>query len=204
MQRISDGVGDHPSLSRLTLAGEAVSDTSALNVARLAATGRLLSLDLARSALAGEGAVTVARSLSSAVGLTRLDVSDNSLSVAAARELANALQHSSDSDSRGGTFTVRFLSLARCGLGPVGGALVARALGGNGSVEELDMSDNGLGSVAGVALARSLRVLYRNGKEARFGPSTSSISSAAYCAAAACLAAVLRFAVMKAFQWASV
>ena len=168
MQRISDGIGEHPSLSRLTLAEEAVSDTTALNVARLAATGRLQSLDLARSALAGEGAVTVARSLSSAVGLTRLDISDNSLSVAAARELANALQQSGDSDSGGGAFAVRFLSLARCGLGPVGGALVARALGGNGSVEELDLSDNGLGSVAGVALARSLRVLYRNGKEARF------------------------------------
>lgn len=163
LQRIADALGAHPSLVHLTLAGESVNDSAALDVGRLVSSGRLASLDLRRSALAGAGAVSLARSLSPARGLTRLDLSDNSLGVAAARELAGALQ-----SGGGAGFAVRFLGLARCGLGPEGGALVARALGGNRSVEELDASDNGLGKIAGVALARSLRVLYRSGKEVCF------------------------------------
>lgn len=167
MQRITEGLSEHSSFSHLTLAGETVNDAAALDVGRLVASGRLQSLDLARSALAGAGAVSVTRALTTASGLTRLDMSDNCLGVAAARELASALQNG-DGGAGGGGVAVRFLALARCGLGPIGGAMVARALGGNRSVEELDLSDNGLGAEAGVALARSLRVLYRNGKEASF------------------------------------
>lgn len=176
IQRIAEGLGDHKSLSRLTLAGEAVNDSAALDLGRLIAGnsgGQLVSLDLRRSALAGAGGVAVTRALSAGARvLTRLDLSDNSLSTAAARELGSALQNGGRGD--GGTVRatecgIRFLGLARCGLGPVGGALVCRALGGNDSVEELDLSDNELGAVAGVALARSLRVLYRNGKAVRPG-----------------------------------
>lgn len=176
IQRIAEGLGDHKSLSHLNLAGEAVNDSSALDLGRLIAGnsgGQLVSLDLRRSALAGAGAVAVTRALSAGGrGLTRLDLSDNSLGTAAARELGNALQNGGRGD--GGTagrvgFEIRFLGLARCGLGPVGGALVCRAFGGNNSVEELDLSDNELGAVAGVALARSLRVLYRNGKAVSIG-----------------------------------
>lgn len=176
IQRIAEGLGDHKSLAHLTLAGEAVNDSAALDLGRLIAGnsgGQLISLDLRRSALAGAGAVAVTRALSAgARGLTRLDLSDNSLGTAAARELGSALQNGGRGD--GGTggvagFGVRYLGLARCGLGPVGGALVCRALGGNDSVEELNLSDNELGAVAGVALARSLRVLYRNGKAVRAG-----------------------------------
>lgn len=170
-QRIAEGLGDHKSLSYLNLAGEAVNDSAALDIGRLIAGNsgsQLVSLDLRRSALAGAGAVAVTRALSAgARGLTRLDLSDNSLGTAAARELGNALQNRGR--GKGGTVGatgcgIRFLGLARCGLGPVGGALVCKALGGNASVEELDLSDNELGAVSGVALARSLRVLYRNGK----------------------------------------
>eukprot|EP00903_Cladosiphon_okamuranus_P010991 g10380.t1 len=173
MQRIAEGLGNHKSLTCLTLAGEAVNDAAALDLGRLVAGnpgGQLISLDLRRSALAGVGAVAVTRALSAgARGLTRLDLSDNSLGTVAARELGSALQNRGRGD--GGTLgatgcAIRFLGLARCGLGPVGGASVCRALGGNGSVEELDLSDNDLGAVAGIALARSLRVLYRNGKAA--------------------------------------
>ncbi|CBJ33045.1 Hypothetical leucine rich repeat protein [Ectocarpus siliculosus] len=169
MQRIAEGLADHQSLAHLTLTGEAVNDSAALDLGRLIAQASgagLVSLDLSRSALAGVGAVAVTRALTTgAHGLERLDLSDNSLSKNAAGELASALQN----DERGGRAGcgVRFLGLARCGLGPVGGALVCRALGGNRTVEELDMSDNGLGPVAGMALARSLRVLYRNGKTVR-------------------------------------
>ncbi|CAM9215524.1 unnamed protein product, partial [Ectocarpus sp. 13 AM-2016] len=169
MQRIAECLADHQSLSHLTLTGEAVNDSAALDLGRLIAQASgagLVSLDLSRSALAGVGAVAVTRALATgAHGLERLDLSDNSLSKTAAGELASALQN----DERGvrAGCGVRFLGLARCGLGPVGGALVCRALGGNRTVEELDMSDNGLGPVAGMALARSLRVLYRNGKTVR-------------------------------------
>lgn len=172
IQRTAEGLGGHKSLSRLALAGEAVNDSAALDLGRLIAGSsgaKLVSLDLRRSALAGAGAVAVTRALSAgARGLARLDLSDNSLGTAAARELGSALQ-SGGKDEGGAVGAavcgIRFLGLARCGLGPVGGALVCKALGGNGSVEELDLSDNELGAVAGVALARSLRVLYRNGKE---------------------------------------
>lgn len=166
MQRIAEGLSEHPSLSHLTLAGETLNNPAARDVGRLAALGGLLSLDISRTALAGAGAVTLTRALSTAHGLTRLDISDNSLGEPAARELAFALQNRGGKAGAGG-FAVRFLSLARCGLGPTGGALVARALGSNRSVEELDLSDNGLGVEAGVALARSFRVLYRSGKEVR-------------------------------------
>lgn len=175
IQRIAEGLGDHRSLSNLTLAGEAVNDSAALELGRLitgVSGGRLVSLDLRRSALAGAGAVAVTRALcAGARALTRLDLSDNFLGMAAARELGNALQAGGEGDgmaprakTKAEGFGVRFLGLARCGLGPVGGALVCRALGANVSVEELDLSDNGLGKVAGLALSRSLRVLYRNGK----------------------------------------
>lgn len=157
IERIAAGLSEHPSLSSLTLSGETVNDSAARDIGRLAAPGRLLSLDLARSALEGVGAVSVARALNTASGLTYLDLSDNVLGVAAAREIANALQN-------GTGFGVRLLRLVRCGLGPVGGAVVATALGRNRSVEELDLSDNGLGEAAGMALSRSLRVLYRNGE----------------------------------------
>lgn len=175
MQRIAEGLGDHTSLSHLNLAGEAVNDPGALELGRLVAGvsgGCLVSLDLRRSALAGTGAVAVTRALyAGARGLTRLDLSDNILGTAAARELGNALQNGGErigivpgAKGKAEGLGVRFLGLARCGLGPVGGALVCRALGANMSVEELDLSDNGLGDVAGVALSRSLRVLFRNGK----------------------------------------
>ena len=179
IQRIAEGLADHQSLSSLSLSGEAVNDSAALDLGRLiagASGGRLVSLDLNRSALAGPGAVAVTRALSAGPrGLTRLDLSDNSLGTAAARELGNALQNRAGGEGAGARaaaaggpgFGIRFLGLARCDLGPVGGAAVCRALGGNDSVEELDLSDNGLGSVAGVALGRSLRVLYRNGKAVR-------------------------------------
>ncbi|CAB1099841.1 unnamed protein product [Ectocarpus sp. CCAP 1310/34] len=169
MQRIAEGLADHQSLSHLTLTGEAVNDSAALDLGRFIAQASgagLVSLDLSRSALAGVGAVAVTHALATgAHGLERLNLSDNFLSKNAAGELASALQN----DEQGGRdgCGVRFLGLARCGLGPVGGALVCRALGGNRTVEELDMSDNGLGPVAGMALARSLRVLYRNGKSVR-------------------------------------
>lgn len=169
IQRISEGLGDRQSLSHLNIAGEAVSDSSAIDLGRqIAGTsgGHLVSLDLSRSALAGAGAVAVTRALSAgARGLTRLDLSDNSLGTAAAREVGNALHKGGGAAGVG----IRFLGLARCSLGPVGGASVCRALGGNGSLEELDLSDNGLGKVAGMTLARSLRVLYRNGKAVRIG-----------------------------------
>ncbi len=176
VQRIAEGLGDHGSLSDLNLSREAVNDSAALDLGRLIAGvsgGRLVSLDLSRSALAGTGAVAVTRALSAGPrGLARLDLSDNSLGAAAARELGNALQNRVGGEAGkaagGGTAVgIRFLGLARCNLGPVGGAAVCRALGRNDCVEELDLSDNGLGPVAGVALARSLRILYRNGKAVR-------------------------------------
>lgn len=150
---------DHPSLAYLDFAGESVNDSAAIDLGHLAAVGRVLALDLVGSALAGSGAVALARGLSSASRLTRLDISDNLLGDAAVRELATSLPADG--------FVVRVLGLARCGLGPVGGVLVAKALGQNRSVEELDLADNGLGSDAGLALAKSLRVLYHNGIEAR-------------------------------------
>lgn len=176
VQRIAEGLGDHRSLSDLNLSREAVNDSAALDLGRLiagASGGRLVSLDLSRSALAGTGAVAVTRALSAGPrGLTRLNLSDNSLGTAAARELGNALQNRAGGEggraAGGGTVLgIRFLGLARCDLGQVGGAAVCMALGRNDSVEELDLSDNGLGPVAGVALARSLRILYRNGKAVR-------------------------------------
>ena len=168
MQHITDGFCAHPSLSRLTLAGETLDDTAARNVGRLAASDRLVSLDLSRTALAGSGAIAVIHALSSARGLKYLDLSDSSLGEGAAtRELAIALQGTISVDRATERFPVRVLRLARCNLGPTGGALVARALGAKCSVEELDLSDNGLGAVAGKALAKSLRVQYLNGKQAR-------------------------------------
>lgn len=168
IQRISEGLGDRQPLSHLNIAGEAVNDSAAIDLGRQIAGvsgGHLVSLDLSRSALAGAGAVAVTRALSiGARGLTRLDLSDNSLGTAAAREVGNTLQNGNGAEGVG----IRFLGLARCGLGPVGGEFVCRALGSNGSVEELDLSDNGLETVAGMTLARSLRVLYRNGKAVRF------------------------------------
>lgn len=176
IQHIAEGLRDHKSLLHLNLAEEAVNDSAALDLGRLIAgnsSGQLVCLDLRRSALAGAGAIAVTRALSAAGarGLTRLDLSDNSLGTAAARELGNALQIGGREGGAGGVagIGIRFLGLARCGLGPVGGALVCRALGGNDSVEELDLSDNELGAVAGVALATSLRVLYRNGRVVRAG-----------------------------------
>lgn len=166
MQRIAEGLGEHCSLCELILAGETVNDSAALDIGRLAALGHLITLDLTRSALAGAGAVALTRALFSAHSLTHLDLSDNSFDVLASRGLAKALQNGGNT-GRGEGCAVRFLSIARCGLGPAGGAIVARALGSNRSVEDLDLSDNGLGAVAGVALARSLRVLYRNGEEVR-------------------------------------
>ncbi|CAM9176550.1 unnamed protein product, partial [Scytosiphon promiscuus] len=178
MQRLAEGLGEHKSLSHLTLAGEAVNDPAALELGRLItgiSGGGLVSLDLRRAALAGAGAVAVTRALyAGARALTRLNFSDNFLGTAAARELGHALQNGGErvgvapgAKANAQGFGVRFLGLARCGLGPVGGAIVCRALGANVSVEELDLSDNGLAEVAGVALSRSLRVLYRNGKAVR-------------------------------------
>lgn len=157
VQRIAQSIGDHPSIAHVNLTGEATNDSAASDVGRLAASGRLFALDLARSALAGAGAAAVTRALSSARGLTRLNLSDNLLGEAAARELSTSLP------SEG--FSVRFLRLARCGLGVEGGTAVAKALGGNRSVEELDLADNGLVPAAGLALGSSLRALYRNRKE---------------------------------------
>lgn len=166
MECVADGFVDLHSLSHLALAGESLNDAAACEVGDLAASGRLVSLDIARTALAGAGAVAVTRALSTAGGLTHLDMSDNSLGEEAARELANALAGGVDGGvSPGRLFAVRCLRLARCNLGPTGGVLVARALGTNSSVEDLDLSDNGLGAAAGKALAMPLRVLCRNGRE---------------------------------------
>lgn len=166
MEHVADGFVDLHSLSHLALAGESLNDAAAREVGDLAASGRLVSLDIARTALAGASTVTVTRALSAASGLTYLDMSDSSFGEEAARELAKALAGGVDGGiSPGRLFAVRCLRLARCNLGPTGGALVARALSANSSVEELDLSDNGLGAVAGEALAMSLRVLYRNGRE---------------------------------------
>lgn len=163
MEHVADGFVDTYSLSHLALAGESLNDAAAREVSDLAASGRLVSLDIARTALVGAGTVMVTHALSKASGLTYLDMSNNSFGEEAARELAKALAGGVDGGvSPGKLFAVRCLRLARCNLGPMGGAAVARALSANSSVEELDLSDNGLGAAAGEALAMSLRVLYRN------------------------------------------
>ncbi|CAM9745864.1 unnamed protein product [Discosporangium mesarthrocarpum] len=198
LRRALEALPGHPSLISTDLSGEIVEGNTTLDIARFIGCGGhavgsggannvgdpapfsptpVQSVSLARGgAIAGPGAIALARALSAAPGLVCLDLSDNPLGFKGVKELASALSLPSPTLSRAWRKEVNgggvqegsaSLSLARCGLGDRGGVLVAEALGPNESVEELDLSGNDMGHEAGMALANSLRVLYRSGKEVR-------------------------------------
>ncbi|MEZ5287534.1 MAG: protein kinase [Vicinamibacterales bacterium] len=135
------------SITRLTLADNAISPAGARRLAGARALGGLVALDLSHNRLASDGVAALA----AAPFLTRLDaldVSDNGVGPAGAEALART------------PWRLRRLGLGHNGIGAAGVTSLA-ASPALRHVESLDLSDNGLGSdgIAALATARELTSL---------------------------------------------
>ena len=108
------------------------------------------SVDLGGQLRGSEPSSTLQLALAARPTLTLLELSDNALADAGATALVHALRTSRPS-------ALRFLGLARNGIGDVGGTAIAAWLGDPPpALEHLELRDNALADVAAAALARAL------------------------------------------------
>ena len=121
--------------------------TKSLAVILKQSTLRFAELNISRCEIVSDGAVMLAKALTSNSWLTELDMSGNNIQDDGAKELGKMLKHS---------FTLRKLYLRECGIAGDGCSELAAGLVKNSMLQKLDMCGNMIGINGCSALGRML------------------------------------------------